>query len=104
MGAFIEADIGKLEEFVSGSEDIVKRFSDLKEEFKIINSDLLSKWKGAGADAYKYETDHILENVQNVEDELKEMCEGVISDIIKAYNDLDEELNSINLDPSSASE
>jgi len=100
MGAFIEADIGKLESFVSGSQDAITEFDAIKQEFNDINSRLLSNWKGAGADAYKYETDHILENLSGIRDTLTEINEGVISDIIENYNSLDDSLGDFNRNPS----
>ena len=60
MGAFIEADIGKLESFKSQSLESISEFAKIKEDFGTLNTNLLAKWKGVGADAYKYETDHII--------------------------------------------
>ena len=42
MGAFIEADIGKLERFVSQSAETIKEFQEIKDKYNEINSTLLS--------------------------------------------------------------
>lgn len=100
MGAFIEADIGKLENFISGCQDAITEFDAIKQEFNDINSTLLTNWKGAGADAYKKETDHILENLTVLKDVVDDINNGVINDIIENYNKLDEELGEFNKNPS----
>ncbi len=99
MGAFIEADIGKLEAFVDQSDDVITEFGNIKTEFNNINSTLLSKWEGNGADEYKFETDHILENLQNIKDVLDGMNE-TLNNIISSYNELDSELGEFNKNPS----
>jgi uncharacterized protein YukE len=100
MGAFIEADIGKLESFKSQSLESISEFAKIKEDFGTLNTNLLAKWKGVGADAYKYETDHIMENLGGVEEVLNGINDGVLSDIIDNYNKLDDELSAFNINPS----
>ena len=53
MSDFISADISKISKFEQDSADAIQEFDDIKETFNSINSTLLSKWKGEGADAYK---------------------------------------------------
>ncbi len=100
MGAFIEADIGKLEGVITKGQEIITEFNKIKSDFETINSTLLSNWKGYGADAYKYETDHIMENLVNVEEVINSINDSAINDIIDNYNKLDEELGDFNIDPS----
>ncbi len=100
MGAFIEADIGKLEQFVSQSEEAVTEFKAIKDKFNDINETLLSSWEGSGAHAYKKETDSILEKIGSLKEVLDTMNNGVIKDIISAYNQLDEQLAEFNKNPS----
>ena len=100
MGAFIEADIGKLEGVTTKGQEIITEFNKIKSDFETINSTLLSNWKGYGADAYKYETDHIMENLVNVEEVINSINDSAINDIIDNYNKLDEELGDFNIDPS----
>lgn len=99
MGAFIEADIEKLEKFVSQSAEAINEFQNIKTTFDQINSRLLTKWKGKGADAYKYETDHILEKIGSFKDVLDTINNDVLKSIIDAYNDLDKQLAEFNPDP-----
>ena len=70
-GGFVSADIGKISKFMSESAEAIHEFDAIKEKFNSINSTLLSKWKGEGAEAYKRETDHILENTR-LDNELAE--------------------------------
>ena len=46
-----------------------------------------ASWKGSGANAYKYETDHILEKIQSVDDVLKAINEGALKSIREAYSE-----------------
>ena len=96
---FVSADIGKIEQFESDSKEAIEEFAAIKTRFEEINSDLLSKWKGAGADAYKTETDHILDNIGGIADILDSINNGVIKDIKDNYNKLDEELGEFNRNP-----
>ena len=101
-GAFISADIGAISKFMTDSADAIKEFDAIKEKFESINSVLLSKWKGAGADAYKYETDHILENIGGIKDVLDGINNGAIKSIKDEYSKLDQELGDFNRNPSQA--
>ena len=96
---FVSADIEKMEKFESESKEAVKEFDEIKNKFNDINAALLAKWKGAGADAYKTETDHILDNIGGIADILDSINNGVIKDIKDNYNKLDEELGEFNRNP-----
>lgn len=104
MGAYIEADIEKLERFVSQSAETITEFQNIKNTFNQINSTLLSKWKGQGADAYKYETDHILEKIGSFKDVLDTINNDVLKSIIDTYNELDKQLSELNPDPAKYNE
>ncbi|MBR5684150.1 MAG: hypothetical protein IKW96_12905 [Ruminococcus sp.] len=99
MGAFIEADIGKLEGFVSQSAEAIKEFQEIKTKFNEINSTLLSSWSGHGAKAYKSETDHILEKIGSLKDVLNTINDEVIKSVIDSYNQLDNDLAEFNRNP-----
>lgn len=101
---FVSADTSKITEFEKQSAEAIKEFADIKSEFKRINQNLLSSWKGAGANAYKNETDHILEKIGSVEDVLKTINEGAVKSIYDSYSNLDEELGEFNRNPSSNEE
>ena len=101
---FVSADTAKIAEFEKQSAEAIKEFADIKSEFQRINRDLLSSWKGAGANAYKYETDHILEKIGSVEDALNAINEGAVKNIHENYSSLDEELGEFNRNPSSDEE
>lgn len=104
MSDFIEADVEKLQTFVTESQDLVNVFNNIKLEFEDINTRLLSIWEGAGAEAYKQEAEHILENVGGLEENLKEMNENVLQTIIDNYSKLDDDLAEFNKNPSSGEE
>lgn len=101
---FVLADIEKLVQFEKDSADAIKEFNCIKEDFEKINAALLGKWEGEGAEAYKYETDHILEKIGGIEDVLKTINEGVIKDVKDNYMKLDDELGVFNRNPQSASD
>ncbi len=100
---FVSADIDKLVQFEKDSADAVKEFNAIKKEFESINTTLLNNWQGVGAEAYKKETDHILEKIGSIEDVLKTINEGVIKDIKDNYLKLDEELGEFNKNPQTSS-
>lgn len=102
MSDFISADISKISKFEEDSADAITEFDDIKEKFNSINSTLLSKWKGQGADAYRTETDHILENIGGIKDILDSINNGVVKDIKDNYLKLDNELAEFNMNPESS--
>lgn len=99
---FVSADIEKLVQFEKDSADAIKEFNEIKTDFESINSNLLGIWEGKGADAYRIETDHILENIGGIEDVLKGINEGVLKDIKNCYLKLDDELGELNRNPQSS--
>lgn len=96
---FISADLTIVESFIQQRSNMVTRFNKLKESYETINTSLLEKWKGHGADAYKLETDHILENIGGIGDILKSINEDVLNSILSSYSQLDEELGEFNQNP-----
>ncbi|MDR0514263.1 MAG: hypothetical protein LBG81_03765 [Coriobacteriaceae bacterium] len=98
-GAYISADIGKIAKFESDSETAIAEFNAIKLKFEGVNSGLLGKWKGKGANMYKRETDHILENIGSIEDVLNNLNNGIVKDIKEAYLSLDEALDEFNRNP-----
>ena len=101
-GAFVSADIDKIEKFESDSADAIKEFDAIKNKFNEINGTLLSKWKGEGADAWRLESDHILENIGGIKDVLDSINNGAVKDVKDSYNTLDGELGEFNKNPQSA--
>lgn len=98
-GAFVSADISKISKFMSDSADAIKEFNDIKDKFNSINTTLLSMWKGEGADAYKKETDHILENIGGIKDVLDGINNGAVKSIKDEYTKLDNQLAEFNRNP-----
>ncbi len=96
---FVYADITKIANFIEKSDEISQEFSDIKKEFKRINEELLKVWKGEGADAYKYETDHILEKIGSIDDVLDALNTSVFADIRDNYSSVDDELGDYNRNP-----
>ncbi|MBO4697903.1 MAG: hypothetical protein J5643_11615 [Lachnospiraceae bacterium] len=99
--AFVSADTTKIADFEKQSAEAIQEFAAIKTEFNTINQTLLSAWKGAGANAYKYETDHILEKIASVEDVLNAINEGAVKSIRSTYSELDESLGEYNRNPDS---
>lgn len=103
-GEFVAADIAKISKFMTDSEEAITEFNSIKEKFNSINSNLLAKWKGQGADAYKKETDHILENIGGIKDVLDSINNGAVKTIVDEYSNLDEQLAEFNRNPQSEEE
>ena len=97
---FISADTSIISKFKSDSADAIETFDSIKEGFDSINKELLKVWKGKGADAYRKETDHILENVGGIKDVLDAINEGAVGSVWEEYSKLDEELAEFNKNPS----
>ena len=100
--AFVLADIDKVVQFEKKSDEAIKEFDAIKEKFNDINTTLLKKWKGEGKDAYKKESDHIMENIGGIKDILDSINNGVVKDTKDAYLQLDEELGEFNKNPQTA--
>ncbi|OPX42020.1 hypothetical protein CLHUN_40790 [Ruminiclostridium hungatei] len=100
--SFISADIDKIAQFQEKSAEAITEFDAIKTKFDEINATLLGKWKGEGADAYKAETDHILEKIGGIKDILDGINNGVVNDIKDNYLKLDEQLSEFNKNPQSA--
>ena len=100
MSGFISANIDKFVQFETQAQEAITEFQSIKDDFDDINSTLLGKWEGAGKDAYKQESDHIMENVQGIETILNTICDTVIKSVKDSYLNLDEELGALNKNPS----
>lgn len=100
--AFVSADIDKIAQFEKKSQEVITEFDAIKAKFNEINAKLLGKWKGEGADAYKSETDHILEKIGGIKDILDGINNGVVKDIKDNYLQLDEQLGEFNKNPQSS--
>lgn len=101
MADFISADIDKILKFETDSVDAIAEFDRIKTTFDTINATLLGKWQGDGADAYKTETDHILENIGGIKDTLDGINTTVLKDVKDSYLNLDEQLAAFNVNPTS---
>ena len=102
MSGFVSADIEKIAQFEKKSAEVITEFDAIKKKFDSINSMLLGKWKGEGSEAYKLETDHILEKIGGVKDILDSINNGVVKDVKDNYLTLDEELGEFNKNPQSS--
>ena len=101
MSDFVSADISKISKFEKDSAEAITEFNNIKDKFHSINSTLLNKWKGEGADAYKKETDHILENIGGIKDILDGINNSAVKDIKDNYLELDNALAEFNRNPQS---
>ena len=94
------ANTTQLANFETASAEAIAEFDAIKKKFEEINSTLLKKWKGEGADAYKQETDHILENIGGIKDVLDSINNSAVKSIRDEYSKLDEQLAEFNKNPS----
>lgn len=93
---FVRADIGRLESFVSESEEAIREFNAIRDEFDRINKALLSEWEGSGKSAYKEIADHITEKIGSIKDVLDVINDKVLKDVINQYHSVDKELGENN--------
>ena len=93
---FKRADIGKLESFVSESEEAIREFAAIRDEFDRINRTLLSNWQGSGKEAYKNVADHITEKVGGIKEILDTINDKALKDIIEKYHSMAAELGEYN--------
>jgi uncharacterized protein YukE len=103
-GGFVSADIAKIAKFEQDSADAITEFDAIKTKFNEVNSTLLGKWTGGGADAYKTEADHILENIGGIKDILDGINNSAVKDIKDSYLKLDADLNAYNKKQAAPSE
>jgi uncharacterized protein YukE len=96
---FVSVDTSKITKFKNDSKDAIKEFKEIKKEFKRINKELLAAWEGEGAEAYKFETDNILEKIKSVDDVLDAINNGAVSEIRQSYSDMDDEMGEYNKNP-----
>lgn len=99
---FVSVDISKISKFERDSAEAIAEFGQIKKDFESINAALLGKWKGKGADAYRQETDHILEKIGGIKDVLDSINDSVVKDIRECYQQLDNDLGEYNRNPQSA--
>lgn len=96
MSEFIKADIGKLEGFLTSSEEAIKEFAAIRTEFERINSTLLANWDGVGRASYKSVSDHILEKVGGIQEVLNTINDTIVRDLVDQYNAIDRDLGESN--------
>lgn len=96
MSDFIRADIGKLESFMTESNEAIKEFAEIRTEFETINSTLLKNWDGSGKAAYKSVSDSILDKVTGIQEVLTTINDTVVKDLVAQYNPIDQELGEAN--------
>ena len=93
---FRRADIGKLESFVSQSEEAIQEFSNIIDEFDRINNTLLKNWEGEAKAAYGKMAVHITEKIKGIKEILDTINDKMLKDIIEQYNTLDKDLGEQN--------
>lgn len=96
MADFIRADIGKLESFLTGSEEAIREFAAIRTEFERINNALISSWDGDGKSAYKKVAENITEKIGGVQDVLNTINDTVVRDLVDQYNAIDRDLGEYN--------
>ncbi len=96
MAKFVRADIGKLEGFVTGSEEAIKEFAAIRKEFDRINNTLLENWKGSGRASYRKVAENITEKIGGIKDVLETINDTVVKDLIAQYHSVDKELAEFN--------
>ncbi|MEE0264906.1 MAG: hypothetical protein UD936_04680 [Acutalibacteraceae bacterium] len=99
MSGFVRADIGAFERFVVESEEAIKEFASIRNEFDRINNTLLSKWEGSGQVAYRNLADDITQRVGGIKDVLDIINDTIVKDVIDSYNKIDIELAEYNRNP-----
>lgn len=99
MDAFVRADIGALERFISESEEAITEFANIRNEFDRINNTLLNNWEGSGKEAYAEVAKKITEKIGGIKDVLDVINDTVVKDIVATYNQVDKDLAEYNRNP-----
>ncbi|EXM40000.1 hypothetical protein RASY3_10050 [Ruminococcus albus SY3] len=89
---FKVVDTTEISKLQTKAQQLVQDFEDLKTEFNRINGALLDTWEGEGADEYKYETDHILEKIGDMNSAVDALNTDGISNVRQSISDMDAEL------------
>ena len=96
MSEFVRADIGKLESFISESEEAIKEFAAIRNEFDRINRTLISNWEGSGKNSYSRVAEHITEKIGGIQDILNTINDQVVKDLVNQYHEIDKNLGEYN--------
>lgn len=96
MSDFKRADVAKIETFVSESKNMIKEFSDIRQEFNNINNDLTNNWEGNGKEAFKYMAENITEKIGGIEESINALNDQVLNNILEHYHNVDKELGEYN--------
>ena len=96
MSDFIKADVGKLESFITESENAITEFAAIKDEFDSINKDLMKNWKGEGKKSYKKVADHITEKIGSIKEVLDTINDTLVKDLVAQYQQIDADLSDYN--------
>ena len=96
MADFVRADIGKLESFVTESEEAINEFSAIRDEFDRINNTLIANWDGSGKAAFKKVAENITEKVRGIHEILTTINDTVVKDLIAQYQAVDSALAEYN--------
>ena len=89
---FKVVDTTEISKLQTKAQQLVQDFEDLKTTFNTINETLLKSWQGEGADEYKYETDHILEKIGDMNSAVDALNTDGISNVRQSISDMDAEL------------
>jgi uncharacterized protein YukE len=97
--AFVSADIEELINLEKRSESAIKEFDRIKAEYEEINSTLVKKWIGEGADSYLDDTSKIMEKIGGIKDVLDSLNNEAVKAIKDSYMKLDDTLGEFNRNP-----
>ena len=97
MAGYNTLDTKAFNDFISQEATLVKTYNDLVARFGKTVTSLLSKWEGAGADAFKGDADTVRSNIAGLGDILKTMCD-MLFDCREIFNECDKSLGAANRD------
>lgn len=88
-------DTGAFEKLISSQNQLKQRYQEIQTRYNRIVQDLISNWKGCGADAFESDTERIITNITGLQDILITMCD-TLQDCRSIFAQCDTSLGSSN--------
>lgn len=97
----VTLDTRAFDQAIEKKDSLIKSYQELNERYDGIVSDLLSNWKGKGADAFARDAKTVRANITGIFDILKIMCDTLV-DCKAIFLECDQALGTYNRDPNAS--
>lgn len=96
---FVRLDTSCFTQALKSKDRLISEYSSITTEFERIEKQLLSKWKGSGADAFQQDCNSVRTNLVGIGDILRTMCD-TLEDCREVFYKCDQALKEYNVNPS----